>query len=77
MKTCKDSIDELLSYLDGDMPKEEAAALEEHLNGCSPCVEFVKTYRQTSHLCRKALAAKMPSEVADKLKGFLREKLKK
>lgn len=77
MKTCKDSIDALLAYLDGDMPNEEKRALEEHLTGCSPCVDFMKTYRETSSLCRKALAARMPTEVASRLKDFLSAKIKK
>lgn len=77
MKTCKDSIHALLEYLDGDMSADEARELEAHLNGCSPCVEFVRTYRETTGLCKRALAAKMPSEVADRLKGFLQSKLKK
>ena len=77
MKTCKESIDALLNYLDRDMPADEAKALEDHLNGCSPCVEFVRQYRETSTICKKALAARMPTEVASKLKDFLRAKMKK
>ena len=77
MKTCKESIDALLNYLDRELPAEEAKELEEHLNGCSPCVDFVKQYRATTTLCKKALAAQMPMEVASKLKDFLRAKLKK
>lgn len=77
MKTCKESIDALLNYLDRDMPAEEVKELEEHLNGCSPCVDFVKQYRQTSSMCKRALAASIPMEVALKLKDFLRAKLKK
>lgn len=77
MKTCKESIDALLNYLDRDMPAEEVKELEAHLNGCSPCVDFVRQYRDTSTLCKKALAASMPAEVASKLKDFLRTKIKK
>jgi anti-sigma factor RsiW len=77
MKTCKDSIDVLLQYLDGELPAEDAAALEAHLGGCTPCVELVRTYRATSNLCKRALAAKMPQSVAASLDSFLRERLKK
>jgi anti-sigma factor RsiW len=77
MKTCKDSIDVLLQYLDGELPAEEAAALESHLGCCTPCVEFLRTYRSTSNLCKRALAAKLPDSVAASLDGFLRERLKK
>ncbi|MEN9800457.1 MAG: hypothetical protein RL653_4154 [Pseudomonadota bacterium] len=77
MKTCKDSIDVLLQYLDGEMPPDEAKALEEHLGGCTPCVDFIRTYRDTTNLCKRALAAKMPESVASSLQGFLRERMKK
>lgn len=72
MYSCKDSIDLLLTYLDGDLPGEERAKLEEHFGGCEPCEEFLATYRATPELCRKALAAKMPEEFARKLTSFLR-----
>jgi len=38
-------------------------------------VEFVRTYRATSPLCRKALVKAMPPEVAGRLKAFLRNKI--
>ncbi len=77
MKCCKDSIHSLLDFLDGALGEEEHKALEEHLNGCPPCVDFVRTYRETTGLCRKALAAKMPEELAGKVKEFLRARLQK
>jgi anti-sigma factor RsiW len=75
MFNCKDSIDALLPFLDGEMSAEDEAHLKEHLNGCPPCVEFVRSYRETSGLCRKALVKSMPPEVAGRLRAFLRTKL--
>ena len=77
MFNCKNSIDLLLEYMDGDVSGEAKQHLEEHLKGCSPCEEFLKQYKQTGPLCRKALHAQMPREVADKLSSFLRESLRK
>ena len=76
MLNCKESIDLLLSYLDGELPENEARALEEHLSLCPPCIEFVRGYQQTPGLCRKALARKMPEELAGKLNDFLRARIK-
>ena len=76
MYTCKDSINLLLDYLDGEMPAEEERHLQEHLSGCPPCVDFLRTYRATPGMCKKALAAQMPQEVAAKLKEYLRSKIK-
>ena len=77
MYSCKYSIHVLLDYLDGEMSAEEQRRLEEHLAECPPCVEFVRSYRATPGLCRKALAAKMPEELSRKLTEFLRERIKK
>lgn len=75
--TCKESIDALVEYLDGDMQAELRSKLEYHLKGCSPCEEFLAQYRATVGLCKKALAKRMPQEVAAKLTSFLRENAKK
>lgn len=77
MFNCKDSIDFLLEYLDGTLPETEARQLHEHLTGCFPCIDFLRTYRATPKLCKRALAKAMPEELAQKLKGFLRAKLEK
>ena len=76
MYNCKDSINLLMDYLDGDMEPEEAQHLREHLRGCAPCVDFLRTYKATPGLCKKAMAQRMPQEVAEKLTEFLRSKIK-
>jgi len=77
MFSCKDSIHRLLAFLDGEMSTEEEQRLIEHLEACPPCIDFVKTYRATPGLCKKALARKMPSELSGKLTDFLRQNIKK
>jgi anti-sigma factor RsiW len=76
MYTCKDSISLLLNFLDGELSQEETQHLREHLQGCAPCVDFLRTYRATPGLCRKALAQKIPQEVSVKLTDFLRARIK-
>ena len=75
--TCKESIDLLLEYLDGELPDELRARLEAHLGGCMPCEEFLKSYRATPGLCRRALEADVPDEVARRLTDFLRAEMRK
>lgn len=73
MSSCKDTMDLLRGYLDGDLSPEERTALETHLGACSPCVDFLNQYKDTPTLCKKALAAKMPRELADQLTMFLKK----
>lgn len=75
--TCKDSVELLLEYLDGELTTELRAKLEAHLGGCTPCEDFWKSYSATPGLCRKALAREMPHEVALKLTDFLRKEMNK
>ena len=77
MFNCKDSIDLLLEYLDGEVSPQVKEHLEQHFQGCTPCEEFLKQYRETGKICREALRAHMPREVADRLTSFLRESLHK
>ncbi len=75
--SCKDSLNLLLEYLDGELSADLQAKLDAHFDGCTPCEEFLKSYRATPSLCRKALAAKVPKTITDKLTSFLREEMKK
>ena len=76
MYNCKDSINLLQDFLDGELSQEDTQHLREHLQGCAPCVDFLRTYRATPGLCKKALAKKMPQEMSSKLTEFLRSKIK-
>lgn len=72
--SCKDCVDVLRAYLDGEMSPEDEAHFKSHVGDCPPCLEFLESYKATPNLCRKALAARMPEELSHKLKAFLREK---
>jgi anti-sigma factor RsiW len=73
--TCKECIDLLLDYVEGELSVDVRSRLETHLGGCEPCVSFLKTYRATPGLCRSALAAKMPDDISKKLTDFLRAEM--
>jgi anti-sigma factor RsiW len=68
---CKECVDLLGDYVEGNLPADRARALEDHLSLCPPCITFVRTYRATRKLCRSALAREMPSELAHSLSAFL------
>ena len=70
--TCKDCIDLLREYLDGELSDEFRSKLEMHLADCPPCEDFLKTYKATPGICKQALAASMPDQIASKLADFLR-----
>ncbi len=73
--TCQHSIDLLNDYLDGTLPEEEMRALERHFKACPPCIDFVRKYKATPSLCRKALAEDVPDDLGRRLSEFLHSKL--
>ena len=59
------SIFALLSeYLDLELPPDACAAIQAHLSGCPPCIEFAESLRKTVELCRQYQIAGMPSAIS-------------
>jgi anti-sigma factor RsiW len=59
-ENCKEVFALLSEYLDLELPPEACQEIEEHLAGCSPCVEFVESLRKTVALCRGYQPSAMP-----------------
>lgn len=50
--TCRELVDFLMQYLEGDLPADQRAAFERHLTLCPPCVRFLKSYNDSIKLSR-------------------------
>jgi len=70
---CRELIEFLAAYLDGELAPEERAAFEIHLSLCPYCVDYLATYRKTIHLGKQALAgeAEILQEVPAELVGAI------
>jgi mycothiol system anti-sigma-R factor len=71
MITCADAVKQLWDYLDGALPTENRAAIEEHLSFCRRCcgeVEFAEELR--GFLSRHA-AEELPADVRRRLTDVL------
>ncbi len=76
MICCKECIELLCDYFEGSLDSDTAASLEDHFKDCPPCVSFLETYRQTSHLCRKTLSeVEIPEIVQSKLREFVKTRI--
>jgi anti-sigma factor RsiW len=69
---CATGVELLMDYLDGVLPPDVSAALDEHVAGCPRCAAFVESYRATPRILRDATAAALPADLEEKLKAFLR-----
>lgn len=78
--TCREVIEFLGAYLDGELPREERAAFEKHLEVCKSCVAYLATYDQAIRLARAAYDAPVlpvseepPRELFDAILASIRK----
>lgn len=69
---CVSGVELLMDYLEGVLPSDLHAALDEHVAGCSRCAAFVGSYRDTPRILREATAATLPADLEASLRAFLR-----
>jgi anti-sigma factor RsiW len=53
--TCRETVDLLGDYVDGDLPGEMRREVDAHLAGCPECTTYLATYRTTISLAKGAL----------------------
>lgn len=72
---CKEVVELLCDYLEGDLPEDIKRDLEGHFNLCKPCIKFLRTYSATSRICKQVVEENLDDECVIELKKFLRDKL--
>ena len=60
--TCKDVLDYLRAYLDGELPAAERGAFDEHLRVCAACRAYLRTYEATIRAARESEEVPPPPE---------------
>jgi anti-sigma factor RsiW len=67
--TCREFVEFLNAYLDGELAAHERAEFDRHLAICTACVHYLASYEQTTALARAALAGadQPPPEVPEEL----------
>jgi anti-sigma factor RsiW len=71
---CREVVEVLIDYVDGEMTIEHRAQFERHLCGCLQCFAYLETYRATIRLTR-ALPKNdpLPAAFAERLQRMLAE----
>jgi anti-sigma factor RsiW len=54
--TCREFVDFLMAYEDGELPAAERAAFDAHIAECPDCVAYLESYRTTVALGKRAFA---------------------
>jgi anti-sigma factor RsiW len=63
----------LSDYLDLELPPDMCRAVEDHLNGCAPCIEFAESLRKTLDLCRQYEPSDLPKPLGKQARQQLLE----
>ena len=74
MPDCSRLVTFLSEYLDGRLPADVRAELEQHLLGCPECAAFVGTFRSTVSLLQSLSEEDLPVELRLRLRSFLDER---
>ena len=73
--TCEQCIEVLVDYVDGSMDQATYTAFEKHFADCSPCLDFLRTYKTTITLSARAFTdVEIPEQVSLRLRSFLKER---
>lgn len=57
---CKEIFSLLSQYLDGELSAVTCREIDEHIRGCAPCVEFLKSLRKSVELTRGHESGEQP-----------------
>ena len=67
---CREFVDFLMEYLDGNLPDAQAATFCEHMGECPGCERYLETYRETVRLgkaCCEDPEGPVPADVPEAL----------
>lgn len=67
--TCRELIDFLAEYLNGELPQPQRQEFDRHLTRCASCVAYVQNYQMTIRLGKAAFAERepMPEDIPEEL----------
>ena len=62
----------LSEYLDQELPPVTCAELESHLSECPECIEFLRSLKRSTQLCRQLGHSEAPASLEQKSREELR-----
>jgi anti-sigma factor RsiW len=72
MICCKECLELLHDYIEGELSAEVHTSLEDHLEDCPPCIAFLSTYKATIRMSQTTLKSnEIPDIVKERLKEFV------
>jgi len=75
VSSCKEIVDLAFDYLQRELDPEVSRRLDQHLERCPSCINFLRTYECVPSLTREMLSERMPDSLRRSLHDFLRESI--
>ena len=70
--TCKELVELVTDYFDGQLPPSEQTRFEAHLTTCRGCQNYLEQMRRTIHLLGRLSEDEVPPEAQQKLLAAFR-----
>jgi len=70
---CKELMEKLSGFLDGEVGGREVEEILEHLEECECCKHCYETLKATREMVRTMPAPEMPQDLKDRLKACLKK----
>ncbi len=72
---CRDLLERLSLYIDGDLKGPQRRALMAHLRRCPCCGELAESLKRTVELCHEAGKTRLPAKVRARARARIAELL--
>jgi anti-sigma factor (TIGR02949 family) len=74
---CRQVIDKISEYIDGELDPELVRELERHLEHCEDCSIVVDTTHKTVEIFYRTEPAALPDDVRERLNGMFMQRFRK
>jgi len=69
---CKEILNILSDYVDGELPEARCLEIQEHMKACSRCREFVESFQESLEIAHNLEKKSPPENVCESvLRAFL------
>jgi anti-sigma factor RsiW len=72
---CRELLEQVSAYLDGDLGPPECRAIERHCDTCPRCAELIAGLRNAIGLCHQAAGRPLPDAVRRRAKARIQQLL--
>lgn len=69
---CLEVFARLSEYIDGELPDDDCALIEEHIADCPPCVEFLRNLKRSVAASREVQSDLRPGPIPAEMETRLR-----